>query len=69
MTGPIEYCLSNVSPAVREELRDSRRNTVEHRCLQRCGRCRNGPFFVVDGALKQGPDHRELLSGVLEGQS
>jgi uncharacterized protein YuzB (UPF0349 family) len=61
MATPIEYCLTNVSRATRERLRESPATTREHRCLQRCGRCRTQAFLVVDGTVETGRGHDELL--------
>jgi uncharacterized protein YuzB (UPF0349 family) len=70
MVGTVEYCLQNVDPTVRRTLRRVEGcETVEKRCLQRCGRCRRGPLLVADGRPVTGGDHRALLSelGVLDG--
>jgi uncharacterized protein YuzB (UPF0349 family) len=64
MATPIEYCLTNVSRATRERLRACPATTREHRCLQRCGRCRTAPFLVVDGAVETGDDHDDLLDSL-----
>jgi len=35
----------------------------EQPCLQRCGRCYEGPFLVVDGELREGESYQDMLEG------
>ncbi|KZN23431.1 hypothetical protein A4G99_15730 [Haladaptatus sp. R4] len=61
MSPTIEYCLSNVEEDVRCRLREV--GADEHPCLEHCGICYARPFLVVDGTLRDGDDHEELLDG------
>lgn len=61
MSECIEYCLSNT-------------DSVDHPkaegrlCLQQCGLCYGSPFLVVDGEIRIGESHRELLASITEGE-
>jgi len=59
----LEYCLANVDAGVRDRLR-SRADASERGCLERCGRCHDGPFLVVDGGVRDGPTHEAILAAV-----
>jgi uncharacterized protein YuzB (UPF0349 family) len=62
MTDTVEYCIGNVDATARDRLRDLDCRTVEKPCLQRCGRCFEGPLLVVDGEPRSGESHAGLLS-------
>jgi len=62
MTRSVEYCLANVDADERRRLQ-SRAGVREANCLERCGRCRAGPFLVVDGTVREGSTHARLLEG------
>jgi uncharacterized protein YuzB (UPF0349 family) len=67
MAHTIEYCLNNVDADVRCRLRDREGDeTVEQRCLQRCGDCYRDDFLVVDGELAAGGSHAEILSALAD---
>jgi uncharacterized protein YuzB (UPF0349 family) len=54
----VEYCIDNVTPAVRENLP----SVCEPRpCLWRCGLCYAGAIMAVDGELRAGPSHEAIL--------
>lgn len=59
----IEYCLSNVDEEIRCQLNHTEEGTHEYTCLEHCGVCYARPFLVVDGRLREGDDHREILDG------
>ena len=59
----VEYCLNNVDATTRRRLDDIEdENVIETRCLQRCGECYRDSFVVVDGELRTGSTHGEVLS-------
>ncbi|WP_458210381.1 DUF1450 domain-containing protein [Haladaptatus sp. NG-SE-30] len=65
MVDTIEYCLSNISAETRTRLADCEFETVEERCLQRCGDCFSSSFLVVDGILVRG-DHERTMHRLAE---
>ncbi|WP_227378794.1 DUF1450 domain-containing protein [Haladaptatus halobius] len=65
MVDTVEYCLSNVSTETRERLSDCEFETIEERCLQRCGDCFSSSFLVVDGILVRG-NHEQTLRRLAE---
>ncbi|MFB6227204.1 MAG: hypothetical protein ABEH88_01245 [Halobacteriales archaeon] len=67
MSDTVEYCIGNVDPDARSELRDLDCQTIEKPCLQRCGRCFEGALLVVDGNPRFGESHTDLL-GDIEGE-
>jgi uncharacterized protein YuzB (UPF0349 family) len=67
MPDTVEYCIGNVDPSTRSELRDLDARTVEKPCLQRCGRCFEGPLLVLDGEPRSADSHADLLADVEEG--
>lgn len=64
MAETIAYCLHNVDSDVRGQLTavETDAETVERRCLQRCGDCHRGDFLVVDGRLEADGSHADLLA-------
>ncbi|WP_276256224.1 DUF1450 domain-containing protein [Halomontanus rarus] len=64
----VEYCQRNVPDRARSRLERLPDTTREKRCLQRCGTCYSSPFVVVDGDLRVGSDHDELV-GALGGEA
>jgi uncharacterized protein YuzB (UPF0349 family) len=69
-TPTVEYCLRNVDAATRRRLRDvGGVETVEKRCLQRCGDCYRDDFLVVDGDRETGDSHAGILDALVEGDS
>ena len=67
MPDTVEYCIGNVDPSTRSELRGLGARTVEKPCLQRCGRCFEGPLLVLDGEPRSADSHADLLADVEEG--
>jgi uncharacterized protein YuzB (UPF0349 family) len=59
----IEFCLNNVDADTRRILLSHAPMVKEQPCLQRCGRCYEGPFLVVDGELREGESHQDMLEG------
>lgn len=57
----LECCLSNVSSDARVALNDADYEVREAFCLDRCGRCYDDPFLVIDGKVRTGESHRDLL--------
>lgn len=57
----LECCLSNVSSDARVALNESDHEIREAFCLDRCGQCYDDPFLVVNGDLRTGDSHRDLL--------
>jgi len=67
MARTIEYCLNNVDADARRRLGECETgDTLETRCLQRCGDCYRSPFLVVDGELATGGSHADILSALAE---
>jgi uncharacterized protein YuzB (UPF0349 family) len=64
MSDTVEYCIGNVDPSARSQLRDLDCRTIEKPCLQRCGRCFEGPLVVVDGDPRFGESHADLLADI-----
>lgn len=60
----INYCLQNIDPATRALLRTCGHSVIEDVCLQRCGRCYDGPYLVVNGAVVTGESHQEILEKI-----
>lgn len=60
----VECCLSNVSSEARVALDESNHEVREAFCLDRCGRCHERPFLVVDGALRDGQAFEGLLRDI-----
>jgi uncharacterized protein YuzB (UPF0349 family) len=61
----IEYCLNNVDAGARRALAGCGLEVRERPCMQRCGKCYEGPFLVIDGELKEGGTHHGILRRVL----
>lgn len=57
----IECCLSNVASEARIALDESDHEVRESFCLDRCGDCYTRPFLVVDGELRSGDSHDDIL--------
>jgi uncharacterized protein YuzB (UPF0349 family) len=60
----IECCLSNVSSDARVALADSDHDIRESLCLDRCGECYARPFLIVEGELRSGGSHHDLLAAL-----
>lgn len=56
----VEYCISNVDPDRRVRIEASDATVRAASCLQRCGRCYERPFLVLDGEFVAG-DHLNTL--------
>lgn len=67
MVDTVEYCIGNVQATARDRLRDLDCHTVAKPCLQRCGRCFEGPILVVDGEARSADSHAGLLSDLGDG--
>lgn len=66
-TVTVEYCANNVDGASRplvDELACPARGLP---CLERCGTCRRSAFLVVDGTVRTGASHADLVADILEG--
>lgn len=57
----IECCIDNIDVQAQEAIEASDKSVDTQYCLQRCGICYKTPFFVVDGHVSTGEDHRALL--------
>ena len=64
MVDTVEYCIGNVDATARDRLRDLDCRTVEKPCLQRCGRCFDGPILVVDGEARSAGSYADLIAEV-----
>lgn len=60
----LECCLSNVSSDARVALDESDHQVRETFCLDRCGDCYDRPFLVVDGELRTGGSHGDLIESL-----
>ncbi|MFC4986699.1 DUF1450 domain-containing protein [Saliphagus infecundisoli] len=60
----LECCLNNVSSDARVALGESDHDVRETFCLDRCGDCYDRSFLVVDGELRTGNSHMDLLESV-----
>lgn len=58
----VECCVANLDESRRERLRRSDHEFRVRPCLQRCGRCYDEPFAVVDGTVQTGRDYERLVS-------
>lgn len=58
----ISYCLNNVDAETRDKLLHCDLIVVEDFCLQRCGRCFDGPFLLVDDTMVIGASHSTILN-------
>jgi uncharacterized protein YuzB (UPF0349 family) len=57
----VECCANNVDVATYRALRDGDVAVSQQYCLGRCGVCHDSPFLLVDGELRRGPSHADLL--------
>ena len=64
-TPTISYCLNNVDAETRGKLLRCGFPVIEDCCLQRCGRCYDGPFLLVDEELMSGPTHAALFDALM----
>lgn len=62
----IECCLNNVSSGARTALNESDHEVRETICLDRCGDCYDRSFMVVEGNLRIGDSHRDILRSIDE---
>lgn len=60
----LECCLSNVSSDGLAALKSSEHKLNETICLDRCGVCYDQPFLIVDGELRTGESHQEILGSI-----
>lgn len=58
----IECCIDNVSVEEGQTYAASDTPVEMRYCLQRCGRCYDQAFLVVDGDVISGPDHSSLFN-------
>lgn len=63
----LECCLGNVSSDGLAALKDSEYKLNETICLDRCGACYDRPFLIVDGELRTGESHEEILDSLENG--
>jgi uncharacterized protein YuzB (UPF0349 family) len=61
----ISYCISNVDDETRRFLQSCGLPVIEDFCLQRCGRCYDGPFLIVDEELAVGASHSAILEVIM----
>lgn len=59
---PVECCVNNLTPDGRETLDGSERDVRFSFCLDRCGRCYETPFLVIDGEPVSGDSYDEVLA-------
>lgn len=64
MVDVIEACVSNVESTDKHALSEVGVTTRVYPCLERCGRCYRAPFLVVDGELRTGESHADLLDTI-----
>lgn len=66
MPPTVACCLHNVTAEFRALARDADVRFRPAPCKEHCGICHDGPFLVVDGEVRTGPDHETIL-GSIEG--
>lgn len=65
----VEYCLANVSSERQDAIMAADLRSRGASCLDRCGRCYQTDFVVVDGTLIAGDTCNQFVESLAEGES
>lgn len=62
MSPVVECCMNNLTPSGQKVLDESNCDVRFSFCLDRCGRCHEEPFLVIDGEPISGASYDEVVA-------